>query len=332
MGAFLSNLQNTKTGLAQGFPPKSKFSVEQIPDLTGRIAIVTGGNVGIGYETIKALLQHNAKVYMASRSKEKADAAIASLKEATGKEAIFLELDLSSLASVKMAAQEYLSKEHELHILFNNAGVMWPPVDQVTKDGYDLQFGTNVLGHFYFTELLMPALLAGVASAPDHHTRVITTSSSGAYFDTLHWDTFKDGPARRKMNSQSLYFQSKLGNAVVANQVAKRYADKGIISISVNPGNIRSELQRYVPAFTSSRSPLPCVQHYMLYPTPYGALTQLFAGTMPEALNYNGEFLIPWARLGKCRAEAYDPEVGERLWKWLDEQVKAFEASQTTTA
>ncbi|KAI0355004.1 NAD(P)-binding protein [Trametes cingulata] len=326
MGAFFSNLQNTKTALAQGFPPKSKFSVEQIPDLTGRIAIVTGGNVGIGYETIKALLQHNAKVYMASRSKDKADAAIASLKQATGKEAIFLELDLSSLASVKKAAQEYLSKEHELYILFNNAGVMWPPVDQVTKEGYDLQFGTNVLGHFYFTELLMPALIAGVSSSPDHHTRVITTSSSGAYFDTLHWDTFKDGPARRKMNSQTLYFQSKLGNAVVANQVAKRYADKGIISISVNPGNIRSELQRYIAG------PVRKVMNLMLYPTPYGALTQLFAGTMPEALNYNGEFLIPWARLGKCRAEVYDPEVGERLWKWLDEQVKAFEASQATPA
>ncbi|KAI0372200.1 NAD(P)-binding protein [Pilatotrama ljubarskyi] len=326
MGGLFSNFKNTKTAMAQSFPPKSKFSVEQIPDLAGRIVIVTGGNAGIGYETVKALLQHNAKVYMASRSKAKADAAIASLKEATGKEAIFLELDLSSLASVKKAAQEYLSKEKELHILFNNAGVMWPPVDQFTKDGYDLQFGTNVLGHFYFTELLMPALLAGVQTSPDQHTRVITTSSSGAYFEVLHWDTFKDSPARKKMNTQALYFQSKLGNAVVANQVAKRYGDKGVISISVNPGNIRSELQRYVPG------PVRRIMYLMLYPTPYGALTQLFAGSMPEALKYNGEFLIPWARLGKCRAEAYDPEIGERLWKWLEEQVKAFEASQTTAA
>ncbi|KAI0369416.1 NAD(P)-binding protein [Pilatotrama ljubarskyi] len=192
MGAFLSALQRHAIVASQAYPPKSQFTVDQIPDLTGRVVIVTGDysllqrDVGIGYETIQALLQHNAKVYMASRSRVKVDAAIASLKEATGKEALFLELDLSSLASVKRAAQEFLSREHELHILFNNAGVMMPPIDQVTKDGYDLQFGTNVLGHFYFTELVMPALLAGVESSPDHHARVITTSSAGAYLESLH--------------------------------------------------------------------------------------------------------------------------------------------------
>ncbi|RPD56663.1 NAD(P)-binding protein [Lentinus tigrinus ALCF2SS1-7] len=304
--------------LVQCFPPKTKFTVDQIPDLSGQVILVTGGNVGIGYETIKVLLQHNAKVYLAARSKAKADAAIASLKDTTGKEAIFLELDLADFAAIKKAADEFLSKEHELHVLFNNAGVMAPPDHPLTKDGYDLQFGTNVIGHWYFTELLMPALRAGVKSSPDNHARVVTTSSSGAYFTTLNYDTFKDTPQRKKLSPEMLYYQSKFGNVVVARQVAKRYADKGIISISVNPGNIRSELQRYVPKV--ARMVLNAV---LLYPTPYGALTQLFAGTMPEALNYNGEFLIPWARLGKCRPEAYDDEVGERLWKWLEEEVKA---------
>ena len=84
-----------------------------------------------------------------------------------------------------------------------------------TKDGYDLQFGTNVLGHFYFTKLLMPALIAGVASSPDHHARVITTSSSGAYLNTLHWDTFKDTPQRRKMAREALYYQSKFVRLLV---------------------------------------------------------------------------------------------------------------------
>ncbi|KAI8986260.1 NAD(P)-binding protein [Trametes punicea] len=317
-----ASLQRNLAVLAQCFPPKSKFSVDQIPDLTGRIVIVTGGNVGIGFETIRPLLKRNAKVYMASRSREKAEAAIASLKKDTGREAIFLELDLASMASVRRAAKEFLSQERELHMLFNNAGIMWPPMEETSKDGYDLQFGTNVIGHFYFTELLMPALLAGVASSPDHHTRVITTASSGAYFETIHWDTLKDGPARRKLGIKSLYFQTKFANVVVAHQLAKRYAEKGIISISVNPGNIRTELQRYVPSIARA-----IMNAVLLYPAPYGALSQLFAGTMPEALNYNGEFLIPWARLGKCRSEAYDQEIGDRLWKWLEEQVKAFEAS-----
>ena len=86
---------------------------------------------------------------------------------------------------------------------------MGPPIEQLTADGYDLQWGTNVVGHFYFTELLMSALLAGAQTSPDKHARVVTTSSSGAYLDTLHWETFKDSPERRKKSTQALYHQSK---------------------------------------------------------------------------------------------------------------------------
>ncbi|KAF9805012.1 hypothetical protein IEO21_09228 [Rhodonia placenta] len=317
MAGFFAEFQYLIAVVAQLFPPKSKFTTDQIPDLSGKVAIVTGGNVGIGYETIKALLEHNAKVYMASRSQEKADAAIRKLKEETGKEALFLELDLGNLAAVRKAAEVFMSKESELHILFNNAGVMWCPVGELTANGYDLQFGTNVVGHFFFTELLMPALLAGKETSPDHHTRIITTASSAAYLYTLNWDAFKDGPERRKVSTENLYNQSKFANVVVARQIAKRYADKGVISISLNPGGIDTELQRYVPGTKRNM-----MRKLILNPVPMGALTQLWAGTMPEALNHNGKFLIPWARVGSCRKEAYDDAVGERLWAWLEEQVK----------
>ncbi|KAH9849461.1 clathrin adaptor complex small chain-domain-containing protein [Lenzites betulinus] len=320
-------MKNTRSALGQMFPGKPKFSADEIPNLSGRTVIVTGGNVGIGYETIRVLLQRNAKVYLAARSKSKAEAAIATLTEATGKAPIFLELDLSSLASVKKAAQEFLSKERELHILFNNAGVMMPPTKDITKDGYDLQFGTNVIGHFYFTQLLMPALIAGAQTSPDGHARVVTTSSSSAYVGEMRFDTFKDGPARRKLASDALYSQSKLGNAIVSNQTAKRYKDKGIVAISLNPGNIQSDLQRHLPAAVRKM-----MYATILYPTAQGALTQLFAGTMPAALEYSGEFLVPWARLGKCKAEAYDDELGGKLWNWLEGEVKAFEASQASSA
>ncbi|CCM06190.1 uncharacterized protein FIBRA_08432 [Fibroporia radiculosa] len=300
-----------------GFPPKSKFSPDQIPDLTGRVYIVTGGNVGIGRETIKALLEHNAKVYMASRSQEKAEAAINELKEQTGKEALFLQLDLSSLASIRRSAEEYLSKERELHVLINNAGIMWCPIEQLSEDGYDLQFGTNVLGHYYFTKLLIPALIAGAESSADHRARIVNVSSSASYQYTLNWDSFTDGAARRKVGTTMLYAQSKFGNVVVAREFAKRYADKGIISTSVNPGNIQTELQRYVPTVMRA-----IMNTLILYPTRYGALTQLWAATMPEPLDHNGKFLIPWARVGVTRGEAYDDKIGERLWNWLEEQVK----------
>ncbi|EJF57874.1 NAD(P)-binding protein [Dichomitus squalens LYAD-421 SS1] len=308
----------------QGFPPKPKFHPDQIPDHTGRIVLVTGGNSGIGYETCKEMLKHNAKVYLAARSPEKADAAIASLKVETGKEGIFLKLDLGSMASVKAAAQEFFSKESELHILFNNAGVMVPPVELLTTDEYDLQFGTHVLGHFYLTESLMPALLAAVRTSPDGHARVVTTSSSSVYLERLHFETFKDGPERIKLGKAALYNQSKHGNAVIARQVAKRYGDQGIVSISLNPSTIQTSLQRHFPAVVHM-----ILKAVLLKPVEYGVLTQLFAGTMPEALNYNGEFLIPWARLGRAHPECYNDEIGERLWDWLQGKVRAFEARQS---
>ncbi|OJA14188.1 hypothetical protein AZE42_06507 [Rhizopogon vesiculosus] len=272
--------------LGQSFPPKSQFSVDDIPDLTGKVTIVTGGNTGIGKETAKALLVHNAKVYVAARSQEKVEAAIQDLKNNTGKEAIFLKLDLGDLKSVKAAAEEYLSKETKLDILFNNAGVMFPPVDLLTTDGYDLQFGTNVLGHFYFTKLLLPALIATAKSAPDSKARVITTSSSAH------------------------------GNVVQAFELARRYGLEGIVSIPLNPGNIKTDLGRHMPSLQRS------IMNQFLYDVEHGALTQLYAGTVPGAVEFNGKYLIPWARVGPTRKDAQDPKIGEALWKWLEEQVK----------
>ncbi|KAI0796198.1 NAD(P)-binding protein [Abortiporus biennis] len=321
------NLSNIATAVRQGiFIPKSKFHPDQIPDLTGRVIIVTGGNTGIGKETVKQLLKKGAKVYMASRNKAKAEAAIANLKQETGSEAIFLELDLASLSSVKKAAEIFLSKERELHILFNNAGLMFCPVDLVTQDGYDMQFGTNVLGPWYFTTLLTPALLAGKETSPDGYARIIATSSCAAYLYTLNWDSFKDGPERRKMYTYTLYFQSKFADVVVTRELARRYADKGILAIAVNPGNIESELQRYMPKWQQFLSKA------ILYPVFNGALTQLFAGTMPEAVQYNGEFLVPWARHERCREESYDHDIGERLWKWLEQQIKENREEDLTTS
>ncbi|KAI0776358.1 NAD(P)-binding protein [Irpex lacteus] len=311
-------LKNYYQALCQFFPPKTTFTVDQIPDLTGRVVIITGGYSGIGKETTKILLGRNAKVYIAGRSRAKANEVILELKEITGREALFLELDLADLASVRRSTQKFLSQEQELHVLFNNAGVYFNPIEQLTADGYDMQFGTNVTGHWYFTELLLPALLRGRASSPDGYARVITTSSSTAYYTTLDWSTFNNGKARRRLGSRALYSQSKFGNAVVAIELARRYGNQGILSIPVNPGNIKTEIHRNVG--TVDRYLINTLP--VLYPASLGALTQLYAGTMPEALNYNGQFLIPWARAGRLREEAYDPEVGIKLWDWLQEQVK----------
>jgi len=311
MGNFLS-----MSMLSQSFPPKSHFNPEDIPDLTGKVIIVTGGNTGIGYETIKALLPKNAKVYMASRSKDKAEAAIQKLKGETGKEAIFLQLDLASKDAVRKSAAEFKSKETELHVLFNSGGVMVPPVDQLTADGYDLQFGTNVVGHFLFTMELLPLLEAGAQSSADKTARIVNTSSSASVGYTINWEALKDTPERKKLGKELLYCQSKFANVVVSNELARRYADKGIVSTALNPGNLKTDLQRH----------LHPIVHYLLdlvmYTANYGALTQLWAGTSAEGAQLNGKYLIPWARVGDTRSEARDPKLGEQLWNWLVEETK----------
>ncbi|KAI0266574.1 NAD-P-binding protein [Gloeopeniophorella convolvens] len=303
--------------LTQWFPPAPKFSVNHIPDLTGKVAIVTGGNTGIGKETVRQLLLHNAKVYLAARSQGKAEAAIEELEADTGEKAIFLRLDLADKASVRSSAEEFLSKETQLHMLFNNGGVMWPGHDQLTADGFDLQWGTNVVGHFLFTKLLIPALLAAAEASPERKARVIITASMASYLNHIHWGTFRPGADRDKLTTYELYDQSKHGNAVFAQELARRYGDKGLVVTACNPGNLRTDLQRHLNRFTQS-----LLYYLVLYPAPFGALTQLWAGTSPETLDHNGKFLIPWARVGPTPPKADDPEIGKRLWEELEEATK----------
>ncbi|CAE6512221.1 unnamed protein product [Rhizoctonia solani] len=320
---------NIQSAYTMAYPPKSLFTVDQIPDLTGQTIIVTGGNAGIGRETCKALLNKNAKVYVAARSKSKAEEAIEWLKnETNGKEPIFLELDLADLASIRKAVEEFkrqVDKEHELHVLFNNAGLMSPPVEQRTANGYDLQFGTNVLGHYFLTTLLLPTLIHTAKNSPvaHGHVRVVNSSSMAAFWackEGIVWETLgtdaNSVQACKKMGTTMLYVQSKLGNVLFSNELARRYGEQGIISSSVHPGVIRSGLPRHLPGLF--------VKFYTLffYPTSQGALTQLWTGTMPEGLNHSGKYLIPWARVGEIPPAARDEKLAEKLWEWLGEQVK----------
>ncbi|KAJ7154081.1 NAD(P)-binding protein [Mycena filopes] len=299
--------------ISQLFPPKSKFSVDDIPDLTGQVIIVTGGNSGVGKETVKALLQHNAKVYIATRSAEKTKAAIEDLKAQTGKEAEFLSVDLADLQSIKRGAEEFLKKESRLDVLFNNGGVMEPPIEQLTAQNYDLTFGTNVLGHFYLTKLLLPTLIA--TASPGKPARVVNTASSGAelFSQPINFNSLRDGPARKRLRPDQLYFQSKFGNVAFSNELFRRYGEQGVVSVALNPGNLQSGLQRYLSGVKKYLISL------ILYPTPMGALTQLWAGTTDEGATFGGKYLFPWARVGK--SPSTDAVAEKELWTWLEEQV-----------
>ncbi|KAJ7070628.1 NAD-P-binding protein [Mycena amicta] len=305
------------TTWSQFFPPKPTFSVNDIPDLTGQVMVVTGGNSGIGKEIIRSLLEHNAVVYLAARNPESAKSAIADLKALTGKEAQFLEIDLANLPSIKRAAAEFLSKESQLHVLFNNGGVMRPPIEQLTKQGYDLQFGTNVLGHFYLTQLLLPTLLS-TASTSGKPTRIIHTSSLSTHMfngTSIDFNTVKESPKRVTLGTAWLYHQSKFGNAVLSAELHRRYAEQGIVSVALNPGNIMTDLGRHMPPFALY------ILKFIVYPAPFGALTSLYAGTTKEGELLGGKYLFPWARLGDAPPAVNLPENGKELWTWCEEQV-----------
>ncbi|KNZ74067.1 hypothetical protein J132_08238 [Termitomyces sp. J132] len=309
-------------GLSQTFPPAAKYSVDHIPDLSGKVMVVTGGNTGIGKEIVRALLIHNAKVYMASRNVAKGKAAIEELKKDTGKEALFLELDLASLTSVRRAAAEFFEKEKELHTLFNNGGIMFLTETQqslsITEDGYDIQWGTNALGPFHLTQLLMPALLAAARNS-NTNARVIFTSSI-ALSQGINFDTLKDTPARKKIGASERYGQSKLANIILAQEIARRYGDKGLIGVSLDPGGTKTGLQQHLPVIYDIEI-YHVFQNLMLHPPANGALTSLFAGTS-ESTELNGKFLIPFARIGVASTAAQNPELGQRLWSYLEEEVK----------
>ncbi|TFK47752.1 NAD(P)-binding protein [Heliocybe sulcata] len=315
MGAYLSAFRQT-------FPGKPKFDIDRdVPDLSGKVMIVTGATTGIGKEIAKGLLRRNAKVYITAKSHGKAEGAIADLEKASGKKPEYLILDLADLNSVKVAAEDFLSKETQIHVLFKNAGVQDAPIDWLTAQGYDLHIGTNVLGHFYFTHLLLPTLLSTAKSLPEGKTRVINTSSSTHLQGGLDYTTFRDGKERRKLSSRKLYGQSKFGTLVFGKELARRYGDQGIVSVAVNPGSIQSDIRRYTPRLQR------WINQFSLHPTPYGAVTQLWAGTTLEGLDMNGKYGVPWAREGPPRKDAEDPEVGRKFWEWMDDQVKEFEVA-----
>jgi len=310
----------------QLFPPKPTWTAADVPDQAGKVVIITGGSGGIGQETARVLLSKGAKVYIAARSQEKSEKAIDELKETGNESVFFLKLDLTDLVAIKAAAEEFNGKESELHGLYNNAGVMYPPVESITEQGYDMQFGTNALGHFYLTKLLLPVLLATAKNSPAGTVRVVNVSSLGHQLysgapEGIWWPSVSPGndalEARKKLGTTKLYGQSKLGNILFSNELARRYGGEGIVSISLHPGAIKTDLTRHSAGTLVQR-----VGRMIAYPVSYGAISSLYAGTAPAAGELNGKYLTTWARVTLPSDQALDTELGKKMWDWCEEQVK----------
>jgi NAD(P)-dependent dehydrogenase (short-subunit alcohol dehydrogenase family) len=250
-----------------------------------QVFIVTGSSSGVGTELAQILYSHNAKVYFAARSAEKTAATIESVKTAfpnSKGQAVYLHLDLDDLTTIKASANEFLSKEDKLNVLWNNAGVMVPPQGSKTKQGYELQLGTNNVAPFLFTKLLTPILIKTAKSEPPGTVRVVWTSSSAA-----EGISPKNGVDMNNLNYEvdksawHKYGVSKAGNVFHSKEFAKRYAGDGLISVVCSltpPHSLRLVLTATVsqPRKPQDLHPTHCTwlavdndQHLLTYSHPW---------------------------------------------------------------
>ncbi len=218
---------------------KRRWTADSIGDQTGRVAVVTGANTGIGLETARELAKKGATVIIASRSEAKAGSAAEDIKrDNPAGNVVVMILDLADLGSVETFADEFHGRFDRLDLLINNAGVMMPP-ESKTADGFELQFGTNHLGHFALTARLLDLLLATNGS------RIVNVSSSAHRYgeiviDDLNWD-------QRQYKEMAAYGQSKLANLLFTLELQKRLnkAGEGTLTVSCHPGWTSTDLQRH---------------------------------------------------------------------------------------
>lgn len=318
----------------QMFPPSPTFTEEHIPSQTGKIFIVTGGSDGVGFELIRILYSKGAKIYVASRSESKAEAAIKSITAnptSTPGQLHYLHLDLSDLSSVKEAAEQFARQEEKLDVLWNNAaiGVGALPNESKTKQGHEIHVGTNCLGPFLFTQLLAPKLKEAAKKAPKDSVRIVWASS--AVVDSM---APKGGLSICELDSPTsdqnyTYTISKAGNWLLASEFARRVESDGIISITQNPGNLNTNLLAGLPKV------MKMLVKPLLYPAKMGAYTNLWAGLSPEVKGKDGgRYVIPWGRWHGCprrdiwggfmsKEEGGTGEAGE-FWGWCEERTKEF--------
>ena len=199
-----------------------------------QVFIVTGGASGIGKELVKILYQHNAKVYIAGRSLENAETAMKEIRAShpsSKGQMIFLKLVLDDLTTIKSSADEFLSKESHLDVLWNNAGVMHPKEGSKTVQGYELQQGTNSIGHFAFAHFLTPLLLESAKKAPKGTVRIIWVSSISCDFAPKPAIDFSNMNYAKDEAMDVKYNRSKVGNLLHAIEFPKRYPDSGVLSL-----------------------------------------------------------------------------------------------------
>ncbi|KAI1503766.1 retinol dehydrogenase 12 [Biscogniauxia marginata] len=317
---------------SQAFPPPGSLTEKNLPDQSGKVFIVTGAISGLGRELSNILYAHNGKVYLAARSEEKATKTIDEIRwknvQSTGT-LTYLPLDLDDLQGIKGSAERFLSQEQRLDVLWNNSGVMIPPKGTTTKQGYEKQLGTNALGPFLFTKFLMPVMLSTAHGPPSADVRVVWLSSSMVQaFAPVGGIDMENLDYKNDKHAMHKYAVTKAANTLYSAEIARRYSKDGVISVSLDPGNLKTDLQR-------SASPgLRKVWNLLLQDALLGAHTELFAGLSPDiTLEKNNPWIVPYGRFAALRKDieaATKTEdqggsgIAVKLWDWSEEQVLPY--------
>jgi NAD(P)-dependent dehydrogenase (short-subunit alcohol dehydrogenase family) len=290
----------------------AKWTTEQIPDQNGRVAIVTGANSGLGLVAARELSRHGAHVVLACRNIAKGEAAVSEIEAASpGARVELASLDLSSLASVKEFAASYLAGHDGLDLLINNAGLMAPPRGE-TADGFELQLGTNHLGHFALTGHLIGAM----EGRPD--ARVVALSSIAHRTGKIKFD---DLQSERRYSRWRAYGQSKLADLMTALELDRRLRAAGstVKSIAAHPGYSATNLQSAAPPLID-RAVMKVTNAIAAQSADAGALATLYAATNPDL--QGGEFVGPdglfelrgHPHVVTPNRSARDQDVAARLW------------------
>lgn len=288
-----------------------------VPDQTGRVAVITGSNTGIGFEAARVLADHGAQVVLAVRNLTKGEAAAAQIRaQHPDAQVAITQLDLASLESIRTAAADLRSAYPRIDVLINNAGVMFTP-RQETADGFEMQFGTNHLGHFALTGLILDRLV-GVEGS-----RVVTVSSNAhrlkaaIHFDDLQW--------QRRYSRVGAYGQAKLANLLFTYELQRRLAaaNEPTIAVAAHPGASNTELMRNLPAVIRPAAKL--VTPLLFQSPPMGALPTLRAATDPQVTG--GQYYGPdgWQQqrgypiLVRSSRQSHDEDLQRRLWAVSEE-------------
>jgi len=290
-------------------------------DLSGKVALVTGGSSGLGQETARVLAARGAHVILTARDMPKGEAVAAGIRASTGNQHVEVEeLELGSLKDIRAFAQRFLARHPTLHVLVNNAGVMACPQAK-TSDGLELQFGSNHVGHFLMTCLLAPALRRGAPS------RVVSVSSRGHHISPVVFEDVQF--ERRPYDKWRAYGQSKTANVLFAVGLERRLGARGVHANALHPGGILTELGRHLQPedyqFLQTRNP-----GMKFKSVEAGAATSVFAATAPE-LEGRGALYLEDCHvatvndaadaLDGVKSYALDAANAERLWALSEELV-----------